>query len=305
MWIRSFVLLAVLLGLLAPAARASETEPPADARSLRDRLAERLNSPETQLKLSQPVGRVNNPRDRARAQAAKPAKPAPPKPWGYAGDVGPDRWGELSPEYKLCAVGTRQAPLDLRDTLRVDQEPIQFDYRPTLFSVLDTGRTLLITPEPGNFITVGQRRYELQAIEARMPAETRIRGERFDMSLHLLHRDAEGRLAMLALQLRRNPGDETDQPVLQRFWNHLPLEKQVTEKASVPADLAQLLPVDRAYFSFMGSLTTPPCTEGVLWLVMRDPLPVSTQQLAVMERLYPANARPVQPAGGRIIKESF
>ena len=110
---------------------------------------------------------------------------------------------------------------------------------------------------------------------------------------------------MLALQLRRALGEELDQPVLQRFWNHLPLEKQVTEKASVPVDLAQLLPADRAYFSFMGSLTTPPCTEGVLWLVMRDPLPVSTQQLAVMERLYPANARPVQPAGGRIIKESF
>lgn len=298
MWIRP---LALLLCLLTLAAGADEPGNANDAKALRDRLAERLNDPETQLKLANPTGRVVNPRDRPKP-AAKPVKPAPPKPWGYAGDVGPERWGELSPDNKLCAVGTRQSPLDLRDTLKVDQEPIQFDYKPALFSVLDTGRTLLITPEPGNFITVGQRRYELQAIEARMPAEMRIRGERFDMSLQLLHRDADGRLAMLALQLRR--ADE-DQAVLQRFWNHLPLEKQQTEKASVPVDLAQLLPADRAYFSFMGSLTTPPCTEGVLWLVMREPLSVSAQQLAVMQRLYPANARPVQPAGGRIIKESF
>jgi carbonic anhydrase len=293
------------LALLAAtlAANADAPEPPsaasAPATDLRQRLADRLASPE--LKLNNPAARGGSPRDRAATRVAK--KPvAPPKPWGYVGDVGPERWSELSPDYKLCGQGTRQSPIDLRDTLKVDQEAIQFDYKPAAFSVLDTGRTLLVTPEVGSGLTLAQRRYELRAIEARMPSEMRINGQRFDMSLHLLHRDPEGRLAMLVLLLQRG---EQDQPVLQRFWNHLPLEKHQTETVPTPVDLAQLLPAERGYFSFMGSLTTPPCSEGVLWLVMRQPLSVSSQQLAVMHKLYPANARPVQPAGGRLIKESF
>ncbi len=303
MWIRILLLcLAGGAGLAwadAPAPPAPPASPPAG--DLRQRLADRLASPEGQLKLQTPSQRLRNPVDAARARP-KPPPPPPPKPWGYAGDVGPAHWGELQPEFRLCAIGTRQSPIDIRDTLKVDQEPIAFDYKPSLFSVLDTGRTLLISPDAGNSLSVGQRRYELQAIETRMPAEIRLNGERFDMALHLLHRDAEGRLAMLVLLMQR--GDQ-EHGVLQRFWAHLPLEKQLTERASTPADLAQLLPASGAYFSFMGSLSTPPCTEGVLWLVMREPLIVSDQQLEVMRRLYPANARPVQPAGGRVIKESF
>lgn len=295
--------LALLAATLAAGADAPEPAPAASAPAgdLRQRLADRLASPE--LKLSNPAPRSGSPRDRATARAAAAKKPvAPPKSWGYVGDVGPERWSELSPEYRLCGQGTRQSPIDLRDTLKVDQEPIQFDYKPAPFSVLDTGRTILVTPEAGSGFSLGQRRYELRAIEARMPSEMRINGQRFDMSLHLLHRDAEGRLAMLVLLLQRG---EMDQPALQRFWNHLPLEKHLTETVPSPVDLAQLLPTERGYFSFMGSLSTPPCTEGVLWLVLRQPLSVSSQQLAVMHKLYPANARPVQPAGGRLIKESF
>ena len=262
------------------------------------RLAERLASPEGQLKLSKPGAREARGRPAGKPAPAKPA----PKPWGYTGEGAPERWGELSPDYKLCAVGTRQSPIDLRDTLRVDQEAIQFDYRSSGFSVVDTGHTLLVTPEPGSSITLGQRRYELRAIEARMPSEMRVNGQRYDMALHLLHRDAEGRLAMLALLLQRG---EQDQPGLQAFWNHVPLEKHQTVKVPTSLDFASLLPAQRGYFSFMGSLTTPPCSEGVLWLVMREPLSVSEQQLAVMRRLYPMNARPIQPAGGRLIKESF
>ncbi len=295
-------LLCALLLTLGGPVRAQEAPPTTSPADLRKRLAEELDKPETQRRLANPSGRLLNPRDNpARARP----KPPPPKPWGYAGEVGPEHWGELSPEFKLCAVGTRQSPIDLRDTLKVDQEPIQFDYKPTLFSVQDTGRTLLIKPEPGSSLSLGPRRYELQAIEARMPAEIRLNGERHDMALHLLHRDAEGRLAMLVLLMQRAQDEGAEQGVLQRFWAHVPLEKQLSERASTAADLAQLLPRERGYFAFMGSLSTPPCTEGVLWLVMREPLQVSEQQLEVMRRLYPNNARPVQPAGGRVVKESL
>ena len=158
--------------------------------------------------------------------------------WAYEGEGAPDNWAKLDPKNKLCASGQRQSPIDIRDTLKVDQEPLQFDYKPTLFSVLDTGRTLLISPDAGSGLRVGQRRYELQAIEARMPAEIRVNGERYDMALHLLHRDADGRLAMLVLLMQRG---DAEQAVLQRFWAHVPLEKQLSERATTAVDLAQLL----------------------------------------------------------------
>jgi carbonic anhydrase len=280
--------------LLIWALAAVADEPPASG-DLRQRLADKLKTKTEPTRLVNPV-------DAARAaRAAKPpAKPV--VPWGYTGEGAPERWGELVPENKLCAVGTRQSPIDLRDTLKVDLEPIQFDYRPQPFTVQDTGRTVLVTPDTGSGLTVRQRRYELRAIETRMPAEMLLGGRRMDAALHLVHRDAEGRIAMLALFLVK--GEEA-QPALQRMLNHLPLEKHLTEAVPTPLNLAELLPENRGYFTFMGSLTTPPCTEGVLWLVMREPLTVSEQQLAVLRRLYPMNARPVQPAGGRIVKESF
>jgi carbonic anhydrase len=275
---------------------------PLPAGDLRQRLADKLKDKKEPVRAVNPSRAPANPVDAARM--GKSAKPAakPVLPWGYTGEGAPERWGELAPENKLCAVGTRQSPIDIRDSLKVDLEPIQFDYHPQPFTVQDTGRTVLVTPEGGSGLTVRQRRYELRSIETRMPAEMLLAGRRMDAALHLMHRDAEGRIAVLALLLER--GEEAA-PALQRMLNHLPLEKHLTETVPAPLKLMELLPEDRSYFTFMGSLTTPPCTEGVLWLVMRKPLTVSAQQLAVLQRLYPMNARPVQPTGGRIIKESF
>jgi carbonic anhydrase len=120
------------------------------------------------------------------------------------------------------------------------------------------------------------------------------------MVAHLVHKDAERRLAVLAVLLERGQ----DQALIQTVWNHLPLERGDTYNAPVPIDLNQLLPAERGYFSYMGSLTTPPCTEGVLWLVLRQPVQLSTQQISVFSHLYPMNARPLQAQSGRLIKES-
>jgi carbonic anhydrase len=118
--------------------------------------------------------------------------------------------------------------------------------------------------------------------------------------VHLVHQDAEGRLAVVAVLLERGAA----QPLLQTLWKHLPLEKQ--EEVAVPTaiDLNQLLPADRRYYTYMGSMTTPPCSEGVLWLVMQQPLAVSARQIDIFSRLYPMNARPMQRAAGRLIKQS-
>ena len=220
--------------------------------------------------------------------------------WSYEGVGGPQAWGRLKPEFGLCASGHRQSPIDIRGGIALDLEPVQFDYRPGGFAVIDNGHTVQVNVAPGNAIEVNGRRYALQQFHFHRPSEERIDGRQFEMDVHLVHQDAEGRLAVVAVLLERGAA----QPLLQTVWNHLPLEKHEEASARVPLDPGQLLPADRRYYSYMGSLTTPPCSEGVLWLVMQQPVPVSAQQIDIFARLYPMNARPLQQAAGRLIKQS-
>ena len=144
------------------------------------------------------------------------------------------------------------------------------------------------------------RRYELVQFHFHRPSEERIDGKQFDMVAHLVHKDLDGRLAVVAVLLDRGAA----QPLVQSVWNNLPLEKGDEVAARAPLDLNDLLPPSASYFTYMGSLTTPPCSEGVLWMVMKQPVPVSAEQIGIFARLYPMNARPIQSASGRLIKES-
>jgi carbonic anhydrase len=232
--------------------------------------------------------------------AAAPSGAHPAPHWAYGGDVGPQAWGGLQPGFSLCANGRRQSPIDIRDGFAVDLEPPVFEYRASGFRVIDNGHTVQVNVDPGNTLLVRGRRYELQQFHFHRPSEERIEGRAFDMSAHLVHRSAEGQLAVVAVLLERGSA----LPLVQTVWNHLPLERHEEFAAPVPIDLTHLLPDDRRYYTYMGSLTTPPCSEGVLWVVMRQPVTLSPEQLAIFSRLYPMNARPLQSAAGRIIKQS-
>ena len=223
-----------------------------------------------------------------------------PTHWDYDGAQGPDAWGKLRPEYSKCASGQRQSPIDIRGGIAVDLEPIRFDYRSSAFSVIDNGHTVQVNVEPGNAITITGKRYELVQFHFHRPSEERINGRQYDMVVHLVHKDADGKLAVVAVLLDRGSA----QAVVQSVWNNLPLEKGDEVRAGTRIDLAQLLPEDKRYYTYMGSLTTPPCSEGVLWMVMKQPVPISVEQVAIFSRLYPMNARPLQSASGRMIKES-
>ncbi len=220
--------------------------------------------------------------------------------WNYAGAGGPESWGSLKPEFAKCGSGERQSPIDIRGGVKVDLDPIQFDYRPTGFRVIDNGHTVQVNLGSGNSIEILGRRYELLQFHFHRPSEERIDGRQFDMVAHLVHKDAEGRLAVVAVLLDRGSGH----PLVQTVWNNLPLEKGDEVAASVALDLNNLLPQDRRYYTYMGSLTTPPCSEGVLWMVLRQPVPISPEQVGIFSRLYPMNARPIQSAAGRLIKQS-
>ena len=220
--------------------------------------------------------------------------------WSYQGDGGPTDWGKLKPEFATCALGKRQSPIDIRGGVKVELEPVKFDYQPTGFAVVDNGHTVQVNLGPGNAIEVMGRRYDLLQFHFHRPSEERIDGRQFDMVAHLVHKDPEGRLAVVAVLLDRGSAH----PLVQTVWNNLPLEKGDEVRASASLDLNGLLPHDRRYYTYMGSLTTPPCSEGVLWMVMAQPVGIAPDQVAVFSRLYPMNARPIQQAAGRLIKQS-
>jgi carbonic anhydrase len=220
--------------------------------------------------------------------------------WSYEGEAGPDSWGKLKPEYATCATGKRQSPIDIRDGFRVDLEPIQFNYRLSEFRVVDNGHTIQVEVG-GSSISLLGKRYDLRQFHFHRPAEERVNGKSFDMVAHLVHRSEDEHIAVVAVLLEKG----MEHPLIQTVWNNLPLEKnEYVAPPELSIDLAQLLPADRAYYTYMGSLTTPPCSEGVLWLVLKQPQQISPEQLAIFARIYRHNARPVQANFGRMIKES-
>ena len=217
-------------------------------------------------------------------------------PWGYAGAGGPASWGGT------CNTGHRQSPIDIKGGLAVDLEPVQFAYQGSRFGVVDNGHTVQVNMAAGNHIVLGGRRFDLQQFHFHRPSEERIDGRQFEMSVHLVHKDDQGRLAVVTVLLDKGPSQV--QPVVQKVWNNLPLERGEEATARAPLDLNELLPVDRKYYTYMGSLTTPPCSEGVQWVVMRQPVTVTAEQIELFARIYPMNSRPLQSAAGRRILQS-
>ena len=291
---------------------------------LRERLAQKLgakNAPEASSpnvlrvvsKASTPTAAEHEsaPAAAPRAVHRKPASAdrardayAPSAPhaahWDYAGPGGPETWGQMKPEFVKCASGTRQSPIDIRDGIRVELDPVRFDYKASAFRVIDNGHTVQVNVGAGNSIEVMGRRYELVQFHFHRPSEERVNGKQFDMVAHLVHKDIDGRLAVVAVLLDRGGA----QPIVQSVWNNLPLEKGDEVAARGTLNPGELLPAERSYYTYMGSLTTPPCSEGVLWMVLKTPMPISAEQIGIFARLYPMNARPIQSAAGRLIKES-
>jgi carbonic anhydrase len=222
--------------------------------------------------------------------------------WSYEGEGGPANWGKLKPEYATCANGKRQSPIDIRDTIRVDLEPILFDYKPTRFSMVDNGHSIEVDLDEGSRMQIAERNFELLQFHFHKPGEERINGRVFDMVVHLVHRDEAGRLGVIAVPLEKG----SENPLIQILWNNMPLDRdqQVAPSWKIDPNLLLPPPDRRAYFTYMGSLTTPPCTEDVLWMVFKQPVQISGQQISVFSRLYPNNARPVQPTNGRLVKEN-
>lgn len=239
-------------------------------------------------------------RKKEAAAAALAAAPKISNHWDYDGEFGPENWGKINPAWSQCGTGKRQSPIDIRDGMKVDLAEIDFNYRPSLFTEIDNGKTVQVNVAGGNFITIGNQSYELVQFHFHRPSEEKINGKGTEMVIHLEHRGPGGQLAIVAVLLERGKANET----IQTVWNNIPLEKQQLASPGIELDPYELLPERREYYTYMGSQTTPPCQENVLWLVMKQPMTASPAQMALFSRLYPLNARPVQEGEGRMVKES-
>ena len=220
--------------------------------------------------------------------------------WSYDGEGGPANWGKIDPANAKCDSGERQSPIDIRDGIGVDLEPVVFDYKPVRFNVVDNGHTIQVNLGAGSSITILGRRYDLVQFHFHKPAEEHVNGAAYDMVVHLVHKDMDGKLVVLAVLIQQGKANS----LVQTIWNNMPLEKNDTVQPPGTINLNDILPTDRRYYTYMGSLTTPPCTEGVLWIVFKQPIELSPDQISIFSRLYPMNARPIQRSSGRLIKES-
>jgi len=219
--------------------------------------------------------------------------------WAYRGHGGPSEWGSLDPEFGTCKLGKLQSPIDIRGAKAADLPAIKFDYKPSALKIIDNGHTIQVNYAPGSSIDVGGVRYELLQFHFHRPSEEKIDGKAHAMVAHLVHKNSAGKLAVVAVLLDQGGASE----LIDSLWKNLPKEKEKENVAdNVTVDVAKLLPENKGYYTFQGSLTTPPCSEDVTWFVLKSPLKIADSQIAAFAKIYPLNARPVQPLNGRIIQ---
>jgi len=223
------------------------------------------------------------------------AKPHAVPHWAYDGEAGPDRWGALDTNWSACAKGKQQSPIDIAPQAS-SASPIEFRYKPTTASVVDNGHHAQVNVGAGNSISIEGHTYDLVQLHIHTPSEHTIAGERFPLEVQLVHKDAAGKLAIVGVMYDTG----ADSRALEPLYTKWP-KRDAETKLRKPFDPSQLLPATRTVYRYGGSLTTPPCTEGVVWNVMRRTMSETKPHLEVIAAHY-KNARPLQPIGDRKVQ---
>ncbi len=222
-------------------------------------------------------------------------------PWEYQGKRGELVWGKLDPAYRACSQGHEQAPIDIRGArLNKALQPIEFHYIAGPVTLVNDSHTIVAHVDPGSYIVAGGARYDLVEVSFHHPSESAVKGKLTDMEAQLLHRSADGKLAVVAVRLVEDPGSPNAE--LAAHWPHLPRTARASEKVKEMVSAGGLLPAERGYWTYMGSLSTPPCTEGVRWFVFEQELGLSRDQLRFFAALFRINTRGLQDPHGRRIE---
>ena len=217
--------------------------------------------------------------------------------WTYDGDHGPDHWADLSGEYATCGVGTYQSPFNIVPDINADLADLDIQYAPLPVAVTNNGHTLVVNGGADDHVRIGDKDFKLLQFHFHTPSEYMINGESFPMELHFVHQAPNGRIAVIGVMIVE--GDAN--PAIAQLWNVAPYENDATGQNDAVISARDLLPSNQRYMRFMGSLTTPPCTEGIDWHMLMTPITASAEQIAAFRTVVPNNARPIQLRNGRLV----
>ncbi|MEC5178433.1 carbonic anhydrase [Cryobacterium sp. MP_M5] len=215
--------------------------------------------------------------------------------WSYDGESGPASWGAVDSSFEACAAGTAQSPIDLPLTVPVTTTSIDLAVEAVDGDVFDSGHAVEVeTDGEGETLTFAGDEFSLQQMHAHVPSEHTVGGQPAAAELHLVHKDVDGNLLVLGILVSEGEASEALVPFIEAATHP-------ADKDEVVLDVAGVLPASLENYEYSGSLTTPPCTEGVQWVVLSTPISMSAEQIDTLEEVHRHNARPTQPLGGRTV----
>lgn len=217
--------------------------------------------------------------------------------WGYTGDTGPEHWGDLAPEFSTCKTGKNQSPINITSDVEADLDELSISYQTAPTEILNNGHTVQVNIAEGSYFEVDNSKFSLKQYHFHTPSENLVSGESYPLEAHLVHADDQGNLAVIGVFFEYGEQNET----LAKLWKQLPTQVgEVNKLDNVATNIEALFPEERDYYRFTGSLTTPPCSEGVRWFVMQDAVSISKQQVeAFLGAVHHENIRPVQAINAR------
>jgi len=218
--------------------------------------------------------------------------------WGYTGHNTPDTWGKLSEKYKECGVGVNQSPINITHSLHANLPPLTPHYTSNSKNIIDNGHTVQVNMESGSTFKIDGKTFELKQFHFHSPSENHINGKSFPLEAHFVNLDKEGNIAVIALMFKEGKTNKA----LEKVWTKMPNKGGQTNSLNLSGIANAMLPKDKHYYRFNGSLTTPPCTEGVRWFVLKSPVTVSKEQVEKFHHLmHHDNNRPIQPLDARVV----
>ena len=221
--------------------------------------------------------------------------------WSYEGEYGPEHWGEIKNDYCKCKAGDSQSPVGISITEKAPLDNIYFNYYSTPLKIINNGHTIQINCGKGSSISIGNKQYELLQFHFHNPSEHRINGQSYPMEAHFVHRGEDGKLAVVGVLMEEGKSND----FIRTLWNNLPKEEGKEHVVTdVKINANQLMPKNTNYYNYSGSLTTPPCSEIVNWIVLKTPVEISKAQVDRFTSIFKKSAIPIQPLNGRIVKES-